>query len=164
MPCCWGDQRKTSPLKGTTYRVYLNRNTLAIVLDRNLTSLSINSYADLAHVLVVLLVVCCIDQNLIKDLVQTRYKGNVAKLHALVCRVVYPHLVCCLLYRSDICVWALHDVLQMRQLCAVSLLLCRPGPQYEPFGTCCLRRQPFCPWLMVALHRHRPFRSSRLRY
>jgi len=63
--------------------VNLNGNSLAVVLDRHLASLSVDGDANLAHVLVVLLVVCGVDQNLVEDLVQTRYVGNVAELHTL---------------------------------------------------------------------------------
>jgi hypothetical protein len=98
--------------------VNLNGNTLAVVLDRDLASLAVDSDADLAHVFIVLLVVCGVDQNLVEDLVQTRNVGDVAELHALGRRVVHPHLVCCSLDGTNICVWTFHDVLQMRKLCA----------------------------------------------
>ena len=62
----------------------LDRNTFAVVLDRNFASLSVDCNTDFAHILVVLLVVCRVDQNLVEDLVQTGYVGNVSELHALV--------------------------------------------------------------------------------
>ena len=49
--------------------MYLNGNTLAVVLDRNLARLSVQSHPNLTHILVILLVVRRIDQNLIENLV-----------------------------------------------------------------------------------------------
>jgi hypothetical protein len=101
---------------GAIYFVYLNWDTLAVVLDRDLASLAVDCYADLAHVLVVLLVIRRVDQDFVEDLIQTRNVGYLAELHRLRGRVVYPHLIRLSLDGTDVRVGALHDVLQMRQL------------------------------------------------
>jgi hypothetical protein len=63
------------------YFVYLNWDTLAVVLDRDLASLAIDCYADLTHVLIVLLVIRRVDQDFVEDLVQTGDVGHLAELH-----------------------------------------------------------------------------------
>ena len=47
----------------------LNGNTLAVVLDGDLASLPVDRHPDLAHILIVLLVVRRVHQDLVEDLV-----------------------------------------------------------------------------------------------
>jgi hypothetical protein len=54
---------------GLTHLMNLDWNSLAVVLDRDLASLSINRHPDLAHVLVVLLIISRIYKDLVEDLV-----------------------------------------------------------------------------------------------
>jgi hypothetical protein len=96
--------------------MYLYRNSLAVVLDRDLASLPINRHADLAHVLVVLLVIGGVDKDLIEDLVETGHVGDIAELHRLALGVVHPHLVGLLDDGADVGVGALHNVFEMGQL------------------------------------------------
>jgi hypothetical protein len=54
---------------GLTHLMNLDWNSLAVVLDGDLASLSINRHPDLAHVLVVLLIISRIYKDLVEDLV-----------------------------------------------------------------------------------------------
>lgn len=57
------------------------------------------------------LVVRCIHQDLIKDLVQPWYKGDALLHHALA--IMHPENLGLLLSAADVCVWAQQDVLQL---------------------------------------------------
>ena len=84
--------------------VHFNGNTAPVVPDTNFARLAVDSNTDLVHVLIVLLVIGGVDDNFIKNLVQTRHEGNLAVLHTLHCVAIYPHLLCSTLGRPDICI------------------------------------------------------------
>jgi hypothetical protein len=100
----------------SSYLMDLNRDTLSVVLDRDFARLSVYCDPNFAHVLIVLLVVCGVDQDLVENLVETGHVRYVAELHAFVRGIVDPHLVCLSLDRANVCVGTLHDVFQMGKL------------------------------------------------
>jgi len=73
----------------------LNWDTTSVVLHADETILAIDFDLDFIHVLVSLLVVCRIDHDLVKDLVQTRHKADLSRLHRFCLRVEDPHLGLC---------------------------------------------------------------------
>jgi hypothetical protein len=96
--------------------MYLYGDTLAIVPYRNLARLSIDCDLNLTHVFVVLLVICCVHENLVEDLIKTRHNANVTKLHRIGRRVVCPHLVGRTLNRANVGIGSLYDVFEMGKL------------------------------------------------
>lgn len=61
----------------------LDWDSLAVVLNGDFARLAVNRDPDLAHVLVVLLVIGRVDKDLVEDLVETGDVGDVAELHRL---------------------------------------------------------------------------------
>jgi hypothetical protein len=70
----------------------LNGDTTAIVVDTDLSGLSVNGNFDFVHVGVIVFVVRGIHDNFVEDFVQTRDVGDFTELHRLGRRVVHPHL------------------------------------------------------------------------
>jgi len=82
-----------------------NGDTASIVVDGDGAIFAVDGDSDMVHVGIADFVVCCIDQNLVKDLVKTRdnfdvpisvrSEANVAILenHDFLLRVIHPHLL-----------------------------------------------------------------------
>lgn len=91
-------------------------NTTAVVADTDLTGLSIDGYTDLAHLGVILFVICSVDQDLIEDLVQARHKGDFAILHTFFFRAIHPQLFLHSFDGADIGIRASQNMFERRQL------------------------------------------------
>lgn len=78
----------------------------SIILD-----LRINLNFDGVHFLVSLLVIGCIDENLVKNLVQARHIGDLSRDDALLFGIVHPHLLGDELDRADVRIWTQKNML-----------------------------------------------------
>lgn len=81
----------------------LDRNTTSVVVNRDGTVLAIDYYFDVVHGRIANLVVCGVDQNLVKNLVETwndfdvpevrQYRRALLEHHHLLFRIIDPHLL-----------------------------------------------------------------------
>lgn len=57
-----------------------DRDTTAIVVNRDCAVLTINIYFDRVHARIADLIVCSIDENFVKDFIETRNNSDVPKV------------------------------------------------------------------------------------
>lgn len=91
----------------------LNWNALAVVFDHYLTFLLVHGHFDVFHIRIILLVIGSIDQDLVEDLVKSRYVANLTSLHLFCLRVIDPHLLLGTLHGSNVGIWTMYDMLEL---------------------------------------------------
>ena len=74
------------------YRMNLDWDTTTVIPNTNFTGLSIDRNPNFIHIFIILFVVCSVDNDFVKYLVQPRNVGDLAKFHCFGSRVEYPHL------------------------------------------------------------------------
>ena len=94
------------------FGMHSDRNALAVVLHADRVGSWVDFDAEGAHVGVALLVVGSIDEDLVKNLEQTRHKGDLAGLEAGAL-VINEHALGELLNRADVCVGAQQDMFEL---------------------------------------------------
>lgn len=95
----------------------LDRNPSPIIKNADLALLSVDRDLDGIHILVPLFVVRRIDQNFVKDLIETRHVTDNPRLHGVHLGVVYPHLLFGSFDGANVGIWSFDDVFQLGQLC-----------------------------------------------
>mmetsp|Transcript_100206 Transcript_100206/g.251234 ORF Transcript_100206/g.251234 Transcript_100206/m.251234 type:complete len:311 (-) Transcript_100206:12-944(-) len=131
--------------------VDLNWQPLAIVPDLDAFPLLVDLDLDTIHALVALQVVCCIHQDLIKDLIQGWHVADAAVLHLPSLIIPDPQLVVLFLHRANVGVRAQQDVLDLRLLLIDLLHSLAP----LKLATLCLVACPFLQFGLGHLPRRR---------
>ena len=85
-----------------------------VVPNTDFALLAVDGDFDLIHILIILLIICGVDKDLVEYFVESGDVTDFAKLHTLLLTVEDPHLPLGPLGRSNIGVWSLDDVLEMR--------------------------------------------------
>ncbi len=96
--------------------VHLDGDTVAVVPDHDGVFLSVDIDLEVGHVGVAGLVVGSVDEDLVKDLVETGDVGCLAVGHLLLGLVVDPELLCMLLDTSDVGIGTLENVFELGEL------------------------------------------------
>lgn len=96
--------------------VDLHGNTATVVIDRDTSFLSVDVDLEHIHAGIVLFVVCGIDEDFVKDLVETGDKSDLAQRHAGGSFLEDPHLLGRGLGAADIGIRSFENMLQLREL------------------------------------------------
>lgn len=94
----------------------LDGNTSAVVVHRDASLFAVNFDLENVHRLVVLLVIGGVDEDFVKDLVETWDEGALAQLHVACGLIKNPHKLCGGLSATDVGVWTLEHVFELGQL------------------------------------------------
>ena len=103
--------------------VYLYRNSFSVIQHRDSICLSVDHNLHPIHIWITLLVISSIDNDFIKNLVESRSVRDIATFNALRVGVENKHWLGDLLRASDVCVGTEEDVLEL-SLLLVSLFYC----------------------------------------
>ena len=81
--------------------VHDDRNSVPVVKHSYNIFIGINCDLNLVHGRIALLVVCCINNDLVKYFVQTRNERARSKNHFLAVGIEHPHMLCLLFNRAN---------------------------------------------------------------
>ncbi|KAI6759534.1 hypothetical protein HG530_010214 [Fusarium avenaceum] len=96
--------------------VNLNRNTLSVILNADHTLRTVDVDFHVIHGRIALLVIGSVNQDLVKDLVETRDEVDSLVFHLFTLLVQDPHLLLCPFHRADVCVRSQENVIKLGEL------------------------------------------------